>query len=86
MGSNLFPMQAPPTGRTPGRPVCRLDVQNDLTTRKIKRPGGNAPPPGHGVKKAGGGGFSRFPLLASGEGESQWQPLDARQNQFPVVS
>lgn len=29
-------------------------------------------------KGASGGGFSRFPLLACGEGESQWQPQNAR--------
>jgi hypothetical protein len=53
-----------------------------LTTRKIKRPGGKAPPPGHVVKRASGGGFSRFPLLVRGEGESQWQPRDVRS--FPL--
>jgi hypothetical protein len=61
------------------------------TTRKINAPEAEQSSPGQsyrtlsaadscgwGIHRASGGGFSRFPLFAGGEGESQWQSSDSR--------
>src|SRR6185437_7923479 len=53
------------------------------TTRTIKAPGTRQRLRGIASKRASGGGFSRFLLLAGGEGESQWQPSDVRS--FPSI-